>query len=471
MRVFMAWITLSLMTHCFAGVGKDMMNFFNKFGTLSNASGGSAFKDQQAGYLSGGSLFVRNPVRSQPLVSVTMPGYRMGCGGIDLWAGGLSYINGDGLRNIFQSIVSNMGSHAFMLAVETYAPQIHTIMQQLNKLAADFNRLNINSCEASAALLGGVWPRSDQGSQAVCRMLSSSNGGVGDWASARHQCGAGGQRDGHLARADQNFLVGEFNLAWKILEKLSFLLEGNGTDLGVFGEQGLMQSEGQLLKEIFMTLSGTIISRKAGENEEQVILPSKADQEEFLTALMQGGKIKYYKCDEPSRCLRPTLTDMTLSSESALQTKILNVLEELAKKVRDDDGGTAITEAEMALINATHLPIYKIINVSVAFNKGRAPINIVEYAELIAFDITFKYINDVFDLFLDGVNRLKTLQFTNEQTQPFLEGVRHARHHLNTLRGNAFARVDMLLGFMQKTQMIEKQIFTMVGSVSNEYGI
>jgi hypothetical protein len=30
--------------------------------------------------------------------------------------------------------------------------------------------------------------------------------------------------------------------------------------------------------------------------------------------------------------------------------------------------------------------------------------------------------------------------------------------------------MDMMLGFMQKTQMIEKQIHHMMGGLSNEYG-
>lgn len=448
-----------------------MQNFFNKFGALSNSSEGSAFNDQSAGYMTGGNLFIRNPVHSQRVTSVTMPGYRAGCGGIDIWSGGFSYINADGLTKAMKSIVSNVGSYAFMLAIETYTPQIHAIMHQLNRMAADFNRMNINSCEAAAGLLGGVWPTSDLGSQATCRMLSTQNGTVSDWAKARHECGTAGQRDSILSQGNKDILVGEFNLAWKILEKMDFLLQGEGTSLGIFGNQEIDAKENIFLKEIFMTMSGTVINRKKKEGqEEQITLASHADREEFIKALMSGGRVHYYKCDESTKCLNPTLAVTDLQGSDSLQAKVTKMLEEITEKVRNDDGSKAISKEEQSLINASHIPIYKILNVTIAHQKGKAPLNIVHHAELIAFDVAFRYINDVFDAFQDGLNQLKALQFTDVHVKPFIQGIRLARAQLLNHRNSAIAKMDLMLGFIQKTQLIERQIYTMLGAVSNEFG-
>jgi conjugative transfer pilus assembly protein TraH len=115
--------------------------------------------------------------------------------------------------------------------------------------------------------------------------------------------------------------------------------------------------------------------------------------------------------------------------------------------------------------------VYKIINVTTAFQKGRAPINIGEYAEIIAFDVVYKYVNDVFDAFSDQTQQLRALQFTDEHIQPFLDGMQDCRKALFQQRQSVFAHMDMILGFMQKTQMIEKQIHHMMGGLSNEYGV
>lgn len=473
---------LSVMSFVHADILKNMQNFYSQFGAATNASQGSAYHDQMGGYLTGGSLFVRNPTRSIRPASITPPGFRAGCGGIDLWTGGMSFISADQLKNMMKSIAGSLPSYAFMLAVETYAPQIHTIMQQLNKMAADFNRMNINSCEASAAIAGSLWPKSDLGSQAVCRMLGTQSGQMKDWASGRHECGANPQsvldKEGERK---SDVLVGEFNLAWKVLDKLHLDFKGNGTTINPFGNlEGLSLDEKQTLKEIMMTLSGTIINKKVSGTEhvrgqthtsyQQMSLPGKGGEEAFLNSLMRGGKITYYACDTNDTCLNPIEQDMVLSENEALYAKIRTILENLMTKIQADTGEEAATREEISLINATTLPVYKIINVTTAYQKGRAPISIGEYAEIIAFDVVFKYITDVFDAFQGGIHQLKALQFTDEHIQPFLEGIQNSRRVLFQHRQSVFAKMDMLLGFMQKTQMIEKQIHHMMGHLSNEYG-
>lgn len=454
-----------------AGVFKNMQQFYSAFGGSTNSTGPSAYKDQQGGYLTGGSLFVRNPIRNQRLAHVTPPGFRIGCGGIDVWSGGMGFINANALKEMMKGIVGSLPSYAFMLAVETYAPQIHTIMQQLNKLAADFNRLNINSCEAGAALVGSVWPKSDLGSQAACRMLGTQEGAMSDWAASRHGCGNDPHKTLDKAMDKTDSLVGEFNLAWRVLTKINLDFQSQGTNINPFGEvTGLNNTEKLLLQEIMMTLSGTVINKKKGKSFEKTTLVGKGDAEAFLTALMRGGKITYYKCNEPGKCLNPTEEELVLPENQALYAKIRTLLEGLVAKIQADKGDQMATDGEMALINATTLPVYKIINVTTTYQKGRAPINIGEYAEIIAFDVVYKYINDVFDAFHDGIHQLRALQFTDEHMQPFIEGMQNSRKILFQHRQSVFAKMDMMLGFIQKTQMIEKQIHHMMGGLSNEYG-
>jgi conjugative transfer pilus assembly protein TraH len=468
-----ALILFTLHQSAHADVLKNMQSFYSSFGASTNSTEASAYHDQSGGYLTGGSLFIRNPVRNQRLGNITPPGFRVGCGGIDIWGGGMGFINADQLKEMMKSIVGGLPSYAFMLAVETYAPQIHTIMQQLNKLAADFNKMNINSCEASAAIVGSMWPKSDLGSQATCRMLATQSGAMSDWAAGRHGCGDNphGVLDRETGK-NPDALVGEFNLAWRVLTKINLDFENNGTNLNPFGDaaEGLSGSEKRTLKEIMMTLSGTVIHKKHDKSFQKVTLPGKGDAEAFLTALMRGGKITYYKCDEGTKCLKPTETTLVLSENQALYAKIRTILEGLVTKIQADRGDQVATDGEMALINATTLPVYKIINVTTAYQKGRAPINIGEYAEIIAFDVVYKYVNDVFDAFHDGIHQLRALQFTDEQIQPFLEGMQNSRKTLFQHRQSVFAKMDMMLGFMQKTQMIEKQIHHMMGGLSNEYG-
>lgn len=448
-------------TDLYANIGKDMAQFFNKFGK-TNITEGGAFHDQQGGYYNGGSLYFRSPTRNISPFQATAPGFRMGCGGIDIWAGGFSYINATQLKNALESIASNMGTYAFMLAVETYAPQVHTIIQQLNKLASDFNQFNINSCEVAAAAVGSVWPKSDLGSQAACRMMSSSGGSFSDWASARHGCG-NDPTPKLRGMATEDQLVGSFNIAWVVLNKMNFNL-GNVTQdkpLNALDESD--EGSGVTVKELFMTFSGTIIRTESGEKK---IFPPLGDREGFLKALMSGGQVTVYKCDEQGKCINPRKETIMIPEGSSLQTKVFKILDGLSQKIQNDDGGLDQTEAEKSLINATTLPLYKFMNVTTAYQKGRSPIHLSEYAEMIALDVVLTYVDDVLSGIQEASTVIKDIQFTDHDIEFFLSEIRKTKKMLGTIRQSAFLKMDQLLGFIQKTQLIENQLHSALGVVS-----
>ena len=183
-----------LMSSSAMGMASQLKSYFEKAGGGSNLTAPSVYKNQSAGYYSGGSFYGRLPVQNTQLMNIQMPGFRAGCGGIDAWMGGFSHISGEQLMVALRGIMSNMGSYAFMLALESLSPEIYNIMNELNALAQKINGLNINTCEAAATALGGMLPQSDATSKHLCQSMGSSMGGLSDWTAARHKCGAGGER-------------------------------------------------------------------------------------------------------------------------------------------------------------------------------------------------------------------------------------------------------------------------------------
>lgn len=315
----------------------------------NNVTSGGAYKDQTAGYYTGGSLSTRNQVRNAQVATVQMPGFRAGCGGIDLWGGGFSHISADQLVAMLRNIGSSAASYAFMLAVQTVSPQIYNIMNELNALATQINQTNINSCEAAATMLGGVWPKTDQSSKHLCQAMGTNLGHFSDWSAARQGCGAKGDRGRILALKDSNpaykdMFTGEFNLVWKAIQANAFL------------------SRDKQLAQLFMTLVGSLIVRKSGDSYEVITLPAHADREDVLASLMQGGKTPMYDCQDEG-CLQPDLKEIILSETHALLNKTHLVLESLINKIYDD---TEPTQEEKDFLNSTRLPVYKMLNVTTA---------------------------------------------------------------------------------------------------------
>ena len=177
---------LFIFQNSYCDIGSDLEGFFNKLGAVTNSTAPGIHKDQSAGYYNGGGLSIRNRVRNSQLATLQLPSFKAGCGGIDMFAGGFSFISSGELVNALKNIGSSAISYGFMLAMKTFAPSVQSVMAELQDMASKINQANINSCEMAATLVGGVWPKSDIASRHVCTSIGSGEGMFKDWTAARH---------------------------------------------------------------------------------------------------------------------------------------------------------------------------------------------------------------------------------------------------------------------------------------------
>jgi conjugative transfer pilus assembly protein TraH len=71
-----------------AGIGNDLVAFFNGSGVTTNVTNPGAHKDQSAGYYSGGGVSARNRVKNAQIATLQLPSINAGCGRIDMFMGG-----------------------------------------------------------------------------------------------------------------------------------------------------------------------------------------------------------------------------------------------------------------------------------------------------------------------------------------------------------------------------------------------
>lgn len=74
------------------------------FDNVTYTSPGS-FEDQTRGYITAGGMSGRVDVHNDYLMSVTLPKVRAGCGGIDMFLGGMSFLDPDYLVQKLESIL------------------------------------------------------------------------------------------------------------------------------------------------------------------------------------------------------------------------------------------------------------------------------------------------------------------------------------------------------------------------------
>lgn len=440
---------LSLISnHLDASVHEDLEKFFVSRGQSVNVTQGGTYHDQMGSYFTGGSLMTRAKAANTNLMSVQMPSFNSGCGGIDLFMGGFSFINADAFMQMARNIGSNALSYGFSLALQTVTPQIKSVIDRLMAVAQDANNMNINSCQMGAALVGGLWPKTDASSQLLCNAMGTSKNIFTDYAAARQGCGAEGKRNAVNSQKSPEFkdiLGDEFNLAWKALKKHALFHHDNE------------------LAELFMSLSGTLIARKNGQ---PFYLAPLIDNEDLLSALVKGGQVHLYHCDNPHEdaCLNPVRTMVNIPPQQAFLAKVDNLIHSLNDKLKTDSPSTP---AEKDFVNSTHLPIFKILTIQTAFKPDNSPLKLSDLSEVIAYDILLKYLDRVVDLVSESVKHLQSVQINDVDIQSFLTELRVSKTLIYQRRQGLFHQMNTTLAVIERTQQIERQLHQLFSEREN----
>lgn len=189
-----ALTALCISTPALADVQGDLNGFFGNLGYDGNVSKAQAWQGQAAGYMTGGSVYLRNPVKQVQLISMQVPSLNAGCGGIDAYLGAFSFISGDEIQRFGKQVMSNAAGYAFDLALQTMVPQLKQVKDYLQKIASDINSANMSSCQAAQGIIGGLWPVSQVSNQKICQDIAGESNLFSDWAASRQGCTVGGDR-------------------------------------------------------------------------------------------------------------------------------------------------------------------------------------------------------------------------------------------------------------------------------------
>jgi len=433
-----------LLTHpCLADVGSDMNDFFNGMGYNSNVTSPGVYEGQAAGYFTGGRLFIRSPSRNYQLASAQAPSYRAGCSGVDLYGGGFSYINSDQLIAALRNVGQNAASYAFMLGLRVISPQISNVMEWVKEKADLINKLNINSCEAAAGLVGGMMGI-DAKENSQCILTRYGNGDTME--DARQACGAGGERNSTLAGSNLNdnaFIRG--NIAWRVMWKNTFLRNNKS------------------LMEIMMNLSGTVILSKDLNNESSSTITSSLPsilhtrRDALLNALLNGNQSVVIRgcVSDNDEMACTNLTDKTIQVgvSNGLNGRVIVVMTAIADKIRNRQ---ALLSSEIGLLSATKIPIYKILNVASAMSHSVVINQTAKYADIVAKDILYSYLNDLLDMMVASTGNSTFM--ASEEGDKYKQGINDARQQITQMKLENFNDLSRHVDMIRETQLYERML-------------
>lgn len=115
------------------------------FDNVTYTSPGS-FEDQARGYVTAGGFSGRVDVHNDYLMSVTLPKVRAGCGGIDMFLGGMSFLDPDYLVQKLESILQAAPAVAFQYLLETLDEKMGNIISKMEAATNFLNSIQVNDC-------------------------------------------------------------------------------------------------------------------------------------------------------------------------------------------------------------------------------------------------------------------------------------------------------------------------------------
>lgn len=387
--------------------------FFQSLGGQTNHSTPGAFHDQAAGYYTGGGYVMRqnNPVVNP--INVSLPKLGVGCNGLDMYFGSLSFLKAEKLVELGRAAITGIPTYGLQLALKTMSPEIETLLAQLRKYVQDMNGLMLNSCQASQQIVGGLLPKGTAAHEIACREMNQNTNT--DWFGARSRCDKPEAINAKVEEAKAKYkdlLMGEYNLVWHVLQKMPEYAGADKREIASF----------------IMSVTGTLISKKDGDNFRVRTIEPKADQQEFIGAYLKGGTTSKLVCNEGEKCLAPTFTAVTIEEENTMKNKISRRINDLRNKyIAKGD----LTDEDRSFLNdSVSLPVYRYIQVSVSVGTSFL---MQDAEEFIAVSVLLSQFDRVMSEVLEAVDLLQNIQLDDTSIAKFKRNLQEARSRVQAL--------------------------------------
>lgn len=405
----LACANIVLVSAAEADVNGQLGSFFTSLGGSANVTGPVAYNGQQGGYYSGGNLWVRFPAQqTYQLGSLQMPSVKAGCGGIDIFTGSFSFINTDQIVAAMKAAANGALAFVFDLAINAISSQIGSSIEKVMQKLQQFTQHSLNACQAGEQVAAGLAGMVGARDSHFCATIGNSQGIFSDWAASAQGCGTGGSQTSTLSsNADKTIPSGPYNYTWSMLTQK-------------------YPNFDTAFKQYLMSLVGTVIYQPGTSNSQGPTYKFLGQGDPALiTALLDGGSsAQVFTCDSTDQCLNPTQSTLTVSSASALKTRVYNLLIDIAGRIQ---GNQQLTSEEIGLLGATTIPLYKIMVVNAAASfGGMNTADLSSLAEITSVDLLETVVQQFYKMVTDGQSSFQNADpMTLKQWQDQLREVTH----------------------------------------------
>jgi len=387
-KILFALLIFAQFTNAASSLDQELGDMFTG---MINETPGGFYDTQRRGVITGGNLTTRTRVVHPNLVSFVPPSFKGGCGGIDLFGGSFSYINGTQITQLLRSISQGAVGYAFQIAIEGMCPTCSQVMTKLQKDIANINSVMKNSCDASKAIVNstGLLAWHDKQLNDVAN-LDTTKGFLPDFHAAKEennpnkvalQNGAADQVTGNVVHDALN-------------DAATYNWFSHGDDQ---------------LERVLMSLTGTMIIGKNDDNTDVKYdyRQPTIDTHDFI----EGGDLKIYKC-ESDKCLLdggdPTETVQVTGMRDRVKTILFGSCNcsggvgGVIRKLGNRSGSDVFTADEDKFIKTSSPGILGLLH-RVSSIPGSAALVGEQMISVMATSLTNQIIDEMYDAVMQSI--------------------------------------------------------------------
>lgn len=429
---FVAVLLVSIATTTFAGWVDDWVD-------QSAMSSPGYFEGQKRGYYNGGGFSARWNLQNDYLWSVTPPRVRSGCGGIDAFMGGFSFMNADYLVQKLQRIMSAAPAAAFDVALKTLAPQVSDTIRSLEAIADKLNNMQLDECKSSRALVATIAspfaPQNKQGELAAIQADWWQSTGGGDlWTTFQEERKADNNKPDSTASAAT---MAGCSADFQAVFGGGSVLAQAAAKVGITDASYLSVIRGYV-GDIFVQAPDPA----QNINAYKVVYDAPCDQNKGLDDLLNGtaqGKESNAACT--------TITDANRNLRQYVQNRMSSVTAKYQAK-QTLDGST-----DEAFINASPLAVGLVLKTAVA--EKQAPQVIAQLSDVTAKAYAYAILTDMYA-------KAKGIFATSKS-------IMSSQNDPAGANGAETCRVENVMEAIGAVEKIEERLAGMIDLVQGEY--
>ena len=339
-----------------------------------SGSGPSYIQGQERGYYSGGNFSARWQDQTTFPITTTLPHIKSGCGGIDVFMGGFSFMNSQYLVSKLQSILSNAAGVAFDLALKTLCEQCSNTIKNMEALSDTLNHIQMNECAAGKALVATVQdPSADNVKKELGEAINYdklSSGASDLWTSLTTSQRAANNVP---STSDTQSVTSGCNASiTTIFLKDGLLLANLGAQMGI----------PSAYTDLMRGLVGDVRLNISQNFNVSYVAPCPQNNQSDLGAVSSGN---VYAEDALESCSK--VTDANADLTTYALTSLNNV-------VNDVQNRTAISSTDQAFVNGSPLATIPIVKLAIATSTQSQTVS--SLADLTAKALTLQMLSDLY---------------------------------------------------------------------------